>query len=57
MVGDTAVDSFLTTNLSELEKQGGNGIAIIKPWENANVIEKIKLAEKAGTFAIGMEGL
>ncbi|MCB2294140.1 alpha-hydroxy-acid oxidizing protein [Clostridium algoriphilum] len=55
MVGDTAVDSFLTTNLSELEKQGGNGIAIIKPWENANIIEKIKLAEKAGVFAIGMD--
>ncbi|HEY8805124.1 MAG TPA: alpha-hydroxy-acid oxidizing protein [Clostridium sp.] len=55
MVGDTAVDSFLITNLSELEKQGGNGIAIIKPWENSNVIEKIKLAEKAGAFAIGMD--
>ena len=55
MVGDTAVDSFLITNLLELEKQGGNGIAIIKPWENANVIEKIKLAEKAGAFAIGMD--
>jgi 4-hydroxymandelate oxidase len=55
MVGDTAVDSFLTTNLAELEKQGGNGIAIIKPWENANIIEKIKLAEKAGVFAIGMD--
>jgi 4-hydroxymandelate oxidase len=55
MVGDTAVDSFLTTNLAELEKQGGNGIVIIKPWENANVIAKIKLAEKAGAFAIGMD--
>jgi len=55
MVGDTAVDSFLITNLLELEKQGRNGIAIIKPWENANVIEKIKLAEKAGAFAIGMD--
>ncbi|MCB2299679.1 alpha-hydroxy-acid oxidizing protein [Clostridium tagluense] len=55
MVGDTAVDSFLTTNLDQLEKQGGNGIAIIKPWENASVIEKIKLAEKAGAFAIGMD--
>ena len=41
--------------MTELEKQGGNGIAIIKPWENANVIEKIKLAEKAGAFAIGMD--
>ncbi|HEY8892333.1 MAG TPA: alpha-hydroxy-acid oxidizing protein [Clostridium sp.] len=55
MVGDTAVDSFYTTNLEQLEKQGGNGIAIIKPWENAKVIEKIKLAEKAGAFAIGMD--
>jgi 4-hydroxymandelate oxidase len=55
MVGDTAEDSFLTINLSELQKKGGNGIAIIKPWENANVIEKIKLAEKAGVFAIGMD--
>jgi len=55
MVGDTAVDSFLITNLSELEKQGGEGIAIIKPWENKDVIEKIKLVEKAGAFAIGMD--
>ncbi|MGH4052958.1 MAG: alpha-hydroxy-acid oxidizing protein [Clostridium sp.] len=55
MVGDTAVDSFLTTNLSELEKQDGNGIAIIKPWKNEDVIQKIKLAEKAGVFAIGMD--
>jgi 4-hydroxymandelate oxidase len=55
MVGDTAVDSFLTINLCELQKQGGNGIAIIKPWENTKVIEKIKLAEEAGVFAIGMD--
>ncbi|WP_392486660.1 alpha-hydroxy-acid oxidizing protein [Haloimpatiens sp. FM7315] len=55
MVGDTAVDSFLLTNLEELEKVKGQGIAIIKPWENANVIEKIKLAEKARVFAVGMD--
>lgn len=55
MVGDTAVDSFLITNLNELKKQGGNGIAIIKPWENKNVIEKIKLAEEAGAYAVGMD--
>lgn len=55
MVGDTAVDSFLTTNLSELKKQGGKGIAVIKPWENSNVIEKIKLAEDAGAYAVGMD--
>ncbi|GAA0747978.1 alpha-hydroxy-acid oxidizing protein [Clostridium oceanicum] len=55
MVGDTAVDSFLITNLKQLEKFNGEGIAVIKPWENKNVINKIKLAEKAGAFAIGMD--
>ncbi|MBC3886747.1 alpha-hydroxy-acid oxidizing protein [Acetobacterium paludosum] len=55
MVGDTAVDSFLTTNLEQLKKFDGRGIAIIKPWENSNVIKKIKLAEAAGAYAVGMD--
>lgn len=55
MVGDTAVDSFLTTNLEQLKKFNGQGIAIIKPWVNENVINKIKLAEEAGAFAVGMD--
>ena len=55
MVGDTAVDSFLTTNLAQLKKFDGRGIAIIKPWENNNVIQKIKLAEAAGACAVGMD--
>ena len=55
MVGDTAVDSFLITNLDELKKFNGEGIAIIKPWENDNVISKIKLAEEAGAYAVGMD--
>ncbi|MFD3156134.1 alpha-hydroxy-acid oxidizing protein [Haloimpatiens sp. FM7330] len=55
MVGDTAVDSFLITNLEQVKKANGEGIAIIKPWENSNVIEKIKMAEKAGVFAVGMD--
>ncbi|QGU94980.1 alpha-hydroxy-acid oxidizing protein [Clostridium bovifaecis] len=55
MVGDTAVDSFLITNLEQLKKFGGEGIAFIKPWENANVMKKIKLAEEAGAFAVGMD--
>lgn len=55
MVGDTAVDSFLITNLDELKKFNGEGIAMIKPWENSNVIKKIKLAEEAGAFAVGMD--
>lgn len=55
MVGDTAVDSFLITNLEQLKKFNGEGIAVIKPWENSNVIKKIKLAEEAGAFAVGMD--
>lgn len=55
IVGDTAVDSFLITNLNELKKFNGEGIAVIKPWENSNVIKKIKLAEEAGAFAVGMD--
>ncbi|MEG2353141.1 MAG: alpha-hydroxy-acid oxidizing protein [Clostridium sp.] len=55
MVGDTVVDSFLTTNLEQLKKNDGRGIVFIKPWENANVIKKIKMAEAAGAFAVGMD--
>lgn len=55
MVGDTAVDSFLITNLEQLKNFNGEGIAIIKPWENSNVINKIRLAEEAGAFAVGMD--
>lgn len=55
MVGDTAVDSFLVTNLEELKNAGGNGIAIIKPWENQNVISKIRMSEESGVFAVGMD--
>lgn len=55
MVGDTAVDSFLLTNLVELKKAGGDGIAVIKPWKNSEVINKIHMAEEAGAYAIGMD--
>lgn len=55
MVGDTAVDSFLITNLEQLKRFSGGGIAIIKPWENSDVCRKIKLAEEAGAFAAGMD--
>ncbi|MCM8710104.1 alpha-hydroxy-acid oxidizing protein [Clostridium sp. SYSU_GA19001] len=55
MVGDTAVDSFLITNLEELKKADGNGIAIIKPWKNSEVIKKIRMAEESGAYAVGMD--
>jgi len=56
MVGDTAVDAFLTTNLDQLKKFNGEGVVIIKPWESNEMIKaKIKLAEEAGAFAVGMD--
>ncbi|WP_461206475.1 alpha-hydroxy-acid oxidizing protein [Clostridium sp. DL1XJH146] len=55
MVGDGPVDTFLQTNLEQLKKVDGEGIAIIKPWVNEEVIKKIKQAEDAGVFAVGMD--
>lgn len=55
MVGDTAVDSFLMDNLDVLKNNGGEGIVFIKPWENHDIIKKIKLAEEAGAFAVGVD--
>lgn len=55
MIGDSAIDSFFIANLEELQKSNGNGVAIIKPWKNDQVIHKIHMAEKAGAFAVGMD--
>jgi 4-hydroxymandelate oxidase len=55
MVGDSALDSFLITNLDELQKAEGNGVAVIKPWKNSEVINKIRMAEEAGVYAVGMD--
>lgn len=55
MVGDTAVDSFLMDNLDVLKENDGQGIVFIKPWENQDIIKKIKLAEEAGAFAVGVD--
>lgn len=55
MLGDAAIDALLVTNLEELQSSGGDGIAIIKPWRNELVVEKIRMAEKAGAYAVGMD--
>lgn len=55
MFGDGAVDSLLTDNLDVVKKFNGHGIAVLKPWDNKVVIEKIRLAEEAGVVAIGMD--
>lgn len=55
MVGDTAVEQCLLDNLEVLKANDGDGIVIIKPWKNEVVIKKIKDAEKAGAFAVGID--
>ncbi|WP_101772762.1 alpha-hydroxy-acid oxidizing protein [Peptostreptococcus faecalis] len=55
MVGDTAIPQFLMDNLEVIKDYDGRGIVFIKPWENKNIIEKIKLAEKAGAKAVGVD--
>ena len=55
MVGDTAIDSFLIDNLDVIKENNGQGIVFIKPWENHDIIKKIKLAEEAGAFAVGVD--
>ncbi|EKX93286.1 alpha-hydroxy-acid oxidizing protein [Peptostreptococcus anaerobius] len=55
MVGDTAIDQFLLDNLEVLDNNGGEGIVFIKPWENDNVIKKIREAEKVGAVAVGVD--
>lgn len=55
MVGDTAIPQFLLDNLEVIDKYEGSGIVIIKPWENENIIAKIKEAEKVGALAVGVD--
>lgn len=55
MVGDTAVPQFLIDNLDVMSEKGAKGIVFIKPWENENIISKIKDAEKAGAVAVGVD--
>lgn len=55
MVGDTAIDEFLIENLKVLKENNGKGVVFIKPWENHDIINKIKLAEEAGAIAVGVD--
>ena len=45
-----------TDNIRVMKKEnGGEGIVFIKPWENHDIIKKIKLAEEAGAYAVGVD--
>lgn len=55
MVGDTAIPQFLLDNLDVMKENQAKGIVFIKPWENKNIIAKIKDAEAAGAVAVGVD--
>lgn len=55
MVGDTAIPQFLLDNLDVMKENKAKGIVFIKPWENKNIIAKIKDAESAGAVAVGVD--
>ncbi|MGL4402698.1 MAG: alpha-hydroxy-acid oxidizing protein [Fusobacteriaceae bacterium] len=55
MLGDTADLTAYEHGINMIKKVGGKAIPIIKPRENAEIIRKIKIAEEAGAFAVGMD--
>jgi len=55
MIGDTGDVSCYPIGLEAIKKAGGEGIAIIKPRENDEIIKRIKLAESAGAIAVGVD--
>lgn len=55
MIGDTGDPTAYMAGLSALKKAQGFGIAIIKPRENEEIIKRIRLAEEAGAFAVGID--
>jgi len=55
MIGDAADYSLWASGLNALNANQGKGIAIIKPREKAEIITRIRDAEKAGAMAIGID--
>jgi len=55
MCGDGGNPVFYDSGLKAIEKENGNGIAIIKPRENYEILERVKRAEDVGAFAVGID--
>lgn len=55
MIGDTGDPNAYLCGLKAIKEAGGKGIAIIKPRANADIIERIKMAEEAGAVAVGID--
>jgi len=55
MVGDGPDPALYATGLKVLAEQAGRGIAIIKPRTEEQIISRIRQAEEAGVWAIGVD--
>ncbi|MGL5963555.1 MAG: alpha-hydroxy-acid oxidizing protein [Fusobacteriaceae bacterium] len=55
MLGDAADLTAYEHGINMIKKVGGKAIPIIKPRENIEIIKKIRMAEKAGAFAVGID--
>lgn len=55
MIGDTGDPKCFEHGINAIKKANGNGIAIIKPRENDEIIKRIKIAEEAGAIAVGID--
>lgn len=53
--GDGVKDEYYDLPLQVIEENGGYGIPTIKPWENEEIIRKIKKAEEKGALAVAMD--
>lgn len=55
MIGDTGDHNCYDSGMKYLKMTGGKGIAIIKPRENSEIIDRIRKAEEAGAIAVGVD--
>lgn len=53
--GDGPYDGAYTNPVAAIKKADGCGVATVKPWANEVMVEKIRLAEEAGAFAIASD--
>lgn len=55
MIGDTGDPTAYQAGIDAIKKAKGDGIAIIKPRSNEEIIKRMKLAEEAGAIAVGID--
>ncbi|NLM03619.1 MAG: alpha-hydroxy-acid oxidizing protein [Clostridiales bacterium] len=53
--GDGVKDEFFDEPVSVIKDNKGMGIPTIKPWENKEIIRKIRKAEDAGALAVAVD--